>query len=280
MTRAYFVIWGSALAIAAAFIALVIMTYDETEQQYPKGLPELQDARIVFIGSSLTAFALPRKEAARGVLGDGRSCAMLSVPGISEALSTRLLAHAIDSGAETVFLEINAYAHEYLDVAEPAIAHFIVNGMREAGSRLATSVKSLFRPVPRPNYVIKCRAGNADRTLDAAQLFPRDYYRFRFIEPGYGDELKDLLAQAREKNIEILFFSPPRPRSLVQRLENGEFAAFLAHLDHIAAAYDLPLWRAPAAWPDDHFMDILAHANERGRARFRHELTQWYETRP
>jgi hypothetical protein len=205
---------------------------------------------------------------------------MLSVPGISEALSTHLLAHAMESGAETVFLEINAYAHEYLDEAEPAIAHLIVNGMREAGFRLAISVKSLFRPVPMPNYVIKCRAGYANRTLDAAQLVPRDYYRFRLIKPTFAGELKSLLAQARESNVEVIFFSPPRPRSLAERLKDGEFAAFLAHLDDVAAAYDLPLWHAPAPWPDDHFMDILAHANERGRARFEQELAQWYEARP
>jgi hypothetical protein len=279
VTRVFAAIWITAIGVATAFIVLVISTWNETAQHYPSGLPPIPDAQIVFIGSSLTAFALPIKEPAEGVLADGRSCAMLSLPGISERLSTRLLAHALESGAETVFLEINAYAHEYVDEAEPAIGRWIVNGMRDAGARLAISVKSLFKSAPKPNYVVKCRGGNANRTLDTAKLLPRDFYRFQTTEPSRPDELEALITRAREAGVEVIFFSPPRPRVLVDKLGDEDFAEFLAHLDHVAASQGVPLWYSPAPWPDDHFMDILAHANERGRHRFRQDLIQWYEGR-
>ena len=279
MTRIFSAIWLAAIALAAAFIVLVLGAYDEGAQHYPRDYPPLAGAKIVFIGSSLTRSALPASRSEQGVLGDGRSCAMFAIPNISEQLSTRLLGHALEVGAETVFLEINAYAQDYESTTEAALLRNLGHALRTTGVRLVNNLKSLLPWVPGKIYALECRARNTTRTLDAAKLSPGDFYRLRRIEPSHPEQLQGLLARARDSGVEVIFFSTPRPQSLVDSLEAGEFAAHLEHLKSIAAVQGVPLWFAPAPWPDDHFMDILAHANQRGRLRFQQELSRWYAAR-
>lgn len=279
MARTFSAIWLSSIVLAAAFIVLVLEAYDEGAQQYPRGFPPLAGAKIVFIGSSLTRFALPVPESKQGVLGDGRACAMFALPDISQQLSTRLLAHAVDAGAETVFLEINAYAHDYEHASEATPLNDMTRALRRTSNRLVSTVRSLLSGVPKKNYTLACRARKTTRNLDAAQLLPGDFYRINPIEPSHPEALQGSLARARAAGVEVFFFSPPRPESLVENLGNEEYAALVAHLEGIAAKQGAPLWYSPAPWPDDHFMDILAHTNQRGRLRFQQELTRWYEAR-
>jgi len=279
VTRIFAVIWVTALVLATACTLALLSGDYETEVQYPQDFASALNLDIVFIGSSLTGNALPATELAHGVLGDGRSSAILSVDGISEWLTTRLLADAIDSGAETIFLEINAYAHNYANRAEPAFVSAITWAMREAGLRLTLKVKTLLNLSQNRSRVVRLGAGKGDRTIDPEKLRPLDYYDFQKIEPAFGDELKVQLARARKVNVEVIFFSPPRPQSIVSMIGNEEFADLHSHLNHIATIYDVPLWYSPIPWPDDHFMDILAHTNVRGRLRFQKELAEWYGTR-
>jgi hypothetical protein len=269
----------TALSFAAAFILVLLSSYSETEAQYPRSFASAMNSNIVFIGSSLTGHSLPAVKPAHGILGDDRSSTILSVAGISERFSNRLLADAIDSGAETIFLEINAYAHHYMDLAEPAFLVPMVVALGETGAKLTFVVKAFFKVGQNRNHIIQIGARKTDQTLDTEQLRPGDYYRFQKIEPSYGDELQALLARAKDTNVEVFFFSPPRPQSAVSMMGNDEFADLHFHLEHIAALYDVPLWYSPVPWPDDHVMDILAHTNVRGRIRFQKELAQWYGAR-
>ena len=274
MARIFFLIWIAALTLAGAFILLLLSVGRAEEVQYPPDFTSAMSVDIVFIGSSLAGTALPATELMQGTLGDGRSSAILSVEGIPECLTTRLLTDAIDSGAKTIFLEINAYAHDYVFGAEPAFVNAITRAMREAGEILTLKIRVIFNFRTR---VVRFGAMNMDGTFDPKQLRPIDYYRFKTIEPTYGDELQAQLARAKKANVEVFFFSPPRPQSAINVIGNDEFADLQSHMNNIAAFYDLPLWYSPIPWPDDHFMDIMAHANARGRFRFRKELSQWYE---
>ncbi|MFC1605789.1 hypothetical protein ACFL33_02870 [Pseudomonadota bacterium] len=268
-----------ALLLAAASIWWLLSNYEEATRQHVSDLSSSANADIVFIGSSLTATALPSTESVGGVLGQGRSCAMLAVPAISERNSNRLLANAIDGGALIIFVEINAYAHDHADLIEPLALRAMVDGLSGAGYRLAMSAKEALKISPLPKFDTKCAAPSTTLNLDTERLAPSAFYGFQEIEPSYPDELERLLARAREAGAEVMFISPPRPQSLVNELGEEEFAALLAHIRHLAEEYGVPVWYSPQPWPDDHFMDILAHTNELGRARFQRELAEWYEAR-
>ena len=279
VARIFVVIWLSAVLLAAGCIMVLLSLYDGLVVQYPENFASRMDVEIVFIGSSLNRAALPAKVPRGGVLGDGRSAEILSIDGISERQSTRLLGEALDSGVETIFLEINAYAHEYVGMTESVVLAGLARRMSDLGADLTLSAKALFDVERQPGRTLHLGGIAKDRTLTAAQSTAEQYYRFRPLEPSFGDELRFQLTRARNANIEVIFFSPPRPQLAVNMIGQSEFADLHAHLERIAAVYGVPLWHSPEPWPDDHFMDILAHANERGRARFRRELAEWYGAR-
>jgi len=277
MTRSLVVIWLTAISLAVACIHL-LLAIDNDEVEYSQGITPSDNLQIVFIGSSLTRSALPGTDPPHGILGDGRASSIRSMNHISERITNTLLADAIDSGAETVFLEINAYAHDYIDLLEPAFLGPLVVALRETSAQLRFIIKRLLN-LPRNTRIVWLDRSTADETLDAKQLRPNDYYRLLKFEPSYPDELQALLARAGEADVEVFFFSPPRPISAVSMMGEDEFADLNSHIETIAASFAIPLWSSPAAWPDDHFMEIHAHANMLGRKRFQQELSQWYGER-
>jgi hypothetical protein len=155
----------------------------------------------------------------------------------------------------------------------------MVIGLREAGYRLAMSAKSVLNISALPRFKSRCASRKINGVLDGEQILPRDYYRFVAIEPAYPGDLERLLARAKVAGVEVILFSPPRPQSVINMLGQNEYLALLDHLDYIAAKYSAPIWYSRHAWPDDHFIDIMAHTNERGRVRFQREIVEWYEAR-
>ena len=270
-------IWMAAISLAAAFVLALLSSYREAETQTPQDIASALNVDIVFIGSSLTRHALPANGLTQGILEDGRTSTILSVPAISERHSTKLLAVAIDSGAETVFLEINAYAHVFITLAEPELTGPMVKTLSDIAARMTFIVKSSLNMGRDARHIVLFGARKTDRTLDVEQLQAKHYYRFLKTEPSYSAELQGQLLRARDTNVEVFFFSPPRPASAVSKMGKDEFADLHSHLHHISTLFDVPLWISPVAWPDDHFMDIFAHTNARGRIRFQKELTQWYK---
>jgi hypothetical protein len=279
MKQFYTLAWVAALSLAVGCILALLIIDRNTEVIYPGNFASAMNANIVFIGSSLTAQALPVEDPEHGILGDGRSSAILSVAGLSERLSNQLLAHAIESGVETVLLEINPYAQDHRDLGEPAFLASGVRTIRETGARMRSAVRPIFNLGPHPNHVIRLGGRKFDRILEAKQLQANDYYGFLKIQPIYSDELQNLMARAREAKVEVIFFSPPRPQSTINVMGSAEFADLNSHLNRIAASFGVPLWYSPIPWPDDHFMDVLAHPNVRGRIRFQEELALWYGAR-
>ncbi len=271
-------IWVAAFSLAAMCILSLLAIDVEEELQYSQSVATADHVNILFIGSSLTKSALPATEPTHGILGDGRSSDIRSVNDISERVSNTLLADAISSGAETVFLEINAYAHDYVQLLEPAFLGPYVMTLRETDVKLKFVLKRLLNSRWGSTTVWLDR-NIADQTLDVEQLQSNDFYRLLKIEPSNPDELQTLLAGARDVNVEVFFFSPPRPQSAVSMMGEDEFAALQSHIGRIAAFFGVPLWSSPGAWPDDHFMNIHAHTNVQGRKRFQEELAQWYGAR-
>ena len=250
-----------------------------------EGFPPLANAEIVFIGSSLTENALPSPEPESGVLEDGRSCAVLHVPGISEKISIRLLAYAIDSGVESIFLEITTYAQRYASINQPLFLSSMTFRLRQTGKRLFINTRSLLNLAPKRKLIRKlnqdvdCGVPKGKNTFDPKQIPSKKYYHFVKTEPSFGEQFRAQLARASKAGVEVIFFSPPRPQSAIDRMGADEFADLNAHLDHMSASYGVPLWYSSKPWPDDHFMDIQAHTNERGRIRFQKELADWYRAR-
>ena len=268
-----------ACTLAVAAILGILSSRAEIRIEYPEQFDTVRSAKVFFIGSSLTATALPLDEPERGLLGDSRPAAILSIDGMPEELSTRLLGEVLDLGAETVFLEINSYAHEYIDLRKPLVVSLLGFQVRRIGDRLAADFKALFHIGPSPKRVLRVGPRDVTRSLEPEKLNPDDFYRFNRIEPSHGDELRVQLARAGEMGVEVYFFSPPRPRAAVDKMGADEYSRLLEHVERLAADYGVALWHPPGAWPNDHFMDILAHANERGRQRFQRELSGWYRER-
>lgn len=279
VTRIFAGIWFGAVLLATTCIVTLLYLYDESIVRYPENFAVRMNVEIVFIGSSLNRAALPATAPKDGFLGDGRSSEVVSIDGISERLSTRLLGEAIDSGVETIFLEINAYAHEYVGLTESVVLAGFAKRMTDLGAELTLSVKTLLNVAVQPGRTLHMGGVAKDGTLTAAHVAPEKFYRFYEIEPSLGDELRAQLLRARNANVEVVFFSPPRPQLVVDLIGPDEFYALHDHLERIATEYGVPLWHSPTPWPDDHFMDVMAHANERGRQRFRGELAGWYEAR-
>jgi hypothetical protein len=278
----------AAVVIAAGFITAIGWEGPSIYEGYPsEDLPNIGEAEIIFIGSSLTAHLVPGAAPASGVFGDHRLAAMLAVPGISEQMTTRLLAYAIESGAATVLVEINAYAHEYTrysrshpGLGEPAFTAQLARYFRELGASLTLNFKRLLVDTPHvPVTFYKDPVDGGNRTLNIKAVAAEHYYRLSCLQPAYPEELGRLLEEARSASIEVLFFAPPRPLSVVNLIGEAEFAKVIECISDVAQEFRVPVWYSPSGWPDDQFIDISAHANARGRARFLHELANWYGDR-
>lgn len=278
MTRDFVIIWATAFAIAAAGIVTLLTIDDESKVDYSPSVASAEHFKILFIGSSLTKSALPEKDPPRGILGDDRAADIRYVFNIPERISNTLLGEAIDSGAETVFLEINAYAQHYVPLLEPRFLWPIIVELRETSVRLRYVIKRMLGLPHRSRTVWRERSAT-NQTLDTRKIETNELYKLVAIEPSYPEDLQLLLKRARAADVEVFFFSPPRPQSIASAMEEEAFTALNAHIRHIAALYDVPLWASPDAWPDDHFMDIEAHANELGRQRFQQALAEWYGAR-
>lgn len=288
VVREYLSIWMAATLIAAAFIIALLRETPDIYEEYPAaGMPDVDGAEIIFIGSSLTVHLLPVAESADGIFSDRRSAAMLAAPAISERLTTRLLAHALESGAETVMVEINAYVQDYseysrssLPLGEPLFTIRLANRFRLLGARLTINFKRLFSDNPgAPVAFYKSPIDGGDSALDFGAVGSEDYYRLIPLEPVDPGELRSLLERARAAGTEVLLFYPPRPRSFVTLIGEAEFVRMIEHVSAVAEEFRVPLWYSSSGWPDDHFIDIKAHVNARGRARFLRELARWYGDR-
>lgn len=279
MTRVFAAIWLTAFALAGACILLLLMTSESNEIQYPDNFATAIKSEIVFIGSSLTGHGLPAEKPVNGILDDNRPSKVFSVPDISERITNKLLEYAIGSGAQTVFVEINAYSHEQIELAEPAFLSPMVLTLRDVGEKLTFTVKRLLHQDRNPYRTVQVGSQKTEKTLDKKNISQREYYRFHKTEPARKIDLQTLLIDAEKANVEVFFFSPPRPQSAIDMMGVDHFDDLNSHLEQLAASHGRPLWYSPIPWPDDHFMDILAHANARGRARFRQELADWYSER-
>lgn len=276
MTRVFFWVWTASLTLAFVAILALLAVYHTVGPRHSH-LSELEmDVDIVFIGSSLAAHALPVGDLPRGVIEDGRTHEVFSAPGITEELSNKLLARAVDSGAQTIFVEINAYAHEMIPTSEPALVGPFEPAMKEIGSRMTIAARSLLGMKSPPVHIVSTGSRKTERTLDPRGLQPSQFYWFLEHEPADPEELRDLLARAREAGVEVLFFSPPRPLTSIRAIGSDGLEDLQQHVVKVADSFNVPLWLSPLPWPDDHFMDINAHTNSLGRTRFQKELTQWY----
>jgi hypothetical protein len=277
--KTFAAIWLGALILATAAIVLLVSGATDRPLSFPDDYSKAVGAEIVFIGSSLTGHALPAGAPPTGYLGDGRRTAIVWVDGIPERVTNRLLKDAIDAGAETVLLEVNAYAQRYADPTADLFIDALKHRLRWLGDTLTNTVKGLFGMDPRAPRRVRLGAQASSGLMEEGGIAPDLRYRIRRTSPDDPEGLRTLLDRARRAGVRVFLFSPPRPQSAVVMIGKEEYSALLAHLEAFADEFGLPLWTSPDPWPDDHFMDILAHTNERGRDRFQRELSRWYRAR-
>jgi hypothetical protein len=202
-------------------------------------------------------------------------------------MTDRLIAHAMESGAQTLFVEVNAYVQDYieysrsyLDLGEPVFTARLARSLREFGARVTMNFKHQVFGIPFPQktfYPSPVNGGSG--SFDFNGLAVEEYYRILELNPAYPTEIRRLIQAAGASGVDLIFFSPPRPASAVHMLGEDRFARMLAHTEDVADDLGVPLWYSSSGWPDDHFIDIAAHVNARGRDRFLAELSGWYGSR-
>lgn len=274
MTRPFAIVWFGAALLAAACIYVLLEIDSRQFERYVRNLEFADTADIIFIGSSLTQELLPAEDPPNGILEDGRSTVIRTVNDIPERFSNALLAEAIGAGAETIFLEVSTYTHDYIAFMQPRRLGSYFLRIHELGRRLKRTI--LFRDI-QPAYIERL---SEDALLDVARLDQDAAYQRIPISPADTDMLRSLAARAETAGVEVILFVTPQPRSVVEMTGAGEYEAVIAHVQGFADSYDLALWIPEGPWPDDLFRDVSGHLNVRGRQRFQRELARWYGARP
>ncbi|MCB1680213.1 MAG: SGNH/GDSL hydrolase family protein [Halioglobus sp.] len=268
-------VWVLSGTIAAGFIWATLQKNPD-KITLPADFAALVAHQDLLLGSSLSRTALPHDARYTRVLHPDRETLVASLPNISEAQSLDILAAAVAAGAHTVLLEVNAFAHEYNGLWNCPWATTLAGVLSENGRRLTLvaraavglSVEQQGRvrlgrfPAHAPGMVL---AGAV-----APALFPRAVWD--------GAGLEAALADARRHDTVVLLFWPPLPESGYGR-DRARYAQMSEHIRALAKQYALPLWLAPAPWPDGLFMDHFGHLNASGRERFAAEIGVWVRSR-
>lgn len=264
-------VWLLASAVALGFIWITL-------QKSPDGiiLPPNFEKQVahndLLIGSSLTRASLPGGDLYANVLNPDRVTHIAGLPSISESHSIAILEAAVAAGADTVLLEVNAFAHEYNGLQHHPWAATLAGLISENGKRL-TLVARTAAGLPTKEYN-RVRVGriSANRLgfelggLVKPELFPRTVWETTWLE--------EVLADAHRRGTRVLLFWPPLPEGGFGR-DRVRYAEMSDYISTLAKHYELPLWTASAPWPDQLFMDNIGHLNANGRERFAAEISAW-----
>lgn len=266
----------TARAIAAAWVAALLLfamaalALVEAAVRLPPPFPP--GTEVIFIGSSLTRNAVPLGPVPGGVLGDGRPHARWSAASIGEDLTLDLLDRAIASDAPVIAIEFNALTTDTrAEAADKAqgLAGELNEALRDFNVTLHDGWANL---TGHPEETV--HAGEPDLAPIAWQVTPklrRVQLPDTFRAPEQRLRLDELLARARARGKQLVFYEPPRSETMMAAMGEAKAADFAAHLHRMAQELNTPLILFGPAWPDALFRDPV-HLNRDGRARFLAEL--------
>lgn len=263
--------WALSGAVAAGFIWLVLQTSPD-RIALPPNFYKLVAHKDVVIGSSLSWTALPHDENYANILNPGRATLVASLPSISESHSIDLLQATVAANANTVLLEVNAFAHEYNGLRNFPLAATLAGVIADTGKRLTLVARATIGLPAREYALIRLgRAATNQRDFVlAGPVEPELYTRTVWDTAG----LKEALATAHREKTRLLFFWPPRPSWGGDR-NRSNYREIRDHIRLLAKESGVPVWTAQEPWPDHLFMDNFGHLNATGRKLFASKISAW-----
>lgn len=262
-TRAHTAAWLSALALTIVTALAILFFSDKRIEERMAGTD------TVFIGSSLTRYALPvhNQVAPLPQIGSDKALRFgLNVGTESDFLY--FLTAAIDADVDVIFVEINQLFSQFADQPD----HCRWSGQfLHSHKALKLAAKAIFRG---DDIGAIDAIGNAEpRTIDDHILDVS--YPMRNHRACYVEEWKTLVANAQDSQIVLIVL----PRDAVAndligtkaKEESDRFAR------EFAADLGLPLFTPGVAgdWGQEYFID-QAHMSKLGSDRFLSELSVWW----
>ncbi len=278
-------IWGGAIALCATVIAAVLWVVPAEEPpDMAAGIAGLAEAKLVFVGSSLTRYGIPQVASAEGLLKDGRRHARLTMSRITEKQSTELLRAAIGAGDASqatkrfVFVELYPYLRTFRDERlygwTWGFAGAWDDRLRRFGRRIRGIKEALLGEVRQRSMKAKATVPDIVGTAlsyDGSRKGFESVYPEEIHQPRDHDGLSRALREARLRGVTVVFVVLPRSQTVLGHLGREAAVSFGDAVTALEKRYAVEVWSPAASWSDEHFKD-RAHMNALGRARFIGEL--------
>jgi hypothetical protein len=229
--------------------------------------------------------AFPEQGPTRWPIDDRRTYIRFAIHSLDEHQTLDLLDLVLKRPTEVVLVEINPIAFDFAferQAQEVWTASILMpfNELRRFSIQTRRGLR----------VVVAALGGTAPMIQQATAAAPPDrpfhidpdglarLYPLFLRAPREAGRLRRLIAEAREKGIEIVLSAPPRSATAANYM--GRQAALRAqmHFAALAKQFGVPLFQPAFAWPDRFFSD-QAHLNRAGALRFQEELAAWWEQR-
>jgi len=243
----------------------------------------------VFIGTSLTRFAIPPGATGDALLWDEVSHSRLSFGGSidSRAHITALLNHSLDAGAEEIYVEVYPFLRRFKSelrlakkratLAESAIWRGVVDkDVQKAWFHFGVILREPIRmilgrrtfnkfPMLYPEDVPFLDETGLRVEKQMEQLYP---YKVTALEdPESLDSLKPSVARSEEQGAHLAFLAYPISEAAAERLGEPLLAELRSSLTLFERRLKVPVLGSVEVWPNRYFVDN-AHMNRAGRERF------------
>lgn len=268
--RALGLVWLSAVALVLVLAIGPVVAMDRDLRS--------QRSRVVVLGSSLTAFAVPvAGGGADSLLGDGRPHRRIAMPRMIESQLVAQLDLAIDQRADVILVEANPLFVDFADRLNSRACDGLGKAAEIAVISWRERVAEAYRwltGLPRADiFRYDPRQAVAKQVVDPVRI--RRAYPFTVREPCDGAGLRAAIERARAQGTRIVIVLPPRS-PLADRLLGAERTKDLHDRAlGFAARHRIEVFAPAGPWRNDEFVD-LAHLNVAGRDHFLAELRRWW----
>ena len=263
---------GIALAWLVAFLlaaagATVVASLGQRQLE-----ARLGSSDAVFLGTSLTRFALPRHGEAKPLPQiDAANVLRIGLSDGTESDLLDLASAAVDAGVGVVFVEIN-----------PIVSRFAEN---PGGCGWWNSLAHHFKALKRSSNAVfsgrdiigrmgtDAARNDRPRSVDMARLARS--YPLHFDVPCHVEAWQELGAGSGASR--IVMIAMPRDEIVTKLAGARNIATFKRAAREFSSQLGLPLFvpDASGAWSSDLFVD-QAHMSQRGSDRFLQELAAWW----
>lgn len=273
---------GLAWGVAFAAVALILFGLIQFERRWWSEPDRLPQAPVIVIGSSLMLHAFPEQSPAKWPVDDRLTYARLAISGLDERQTLDLLGLVLKRPTKVVLVEINPIAFDFAfqrQVQDAWAASILMplNEVRQFTGKARRGFRIILSALGGAVPIIQKMTSSAppDRPFHVGPDGLARFYPLFLRAPREAEHLRGLIAEAREKGIEIVLGVPPRSATAANYI--GRQAALQAqkHFATLAEELGVRLFQPEFAWPDRFFND-QAHLNRAGALRFQEELAAWW----